>query len=154
MSFADIGCGDGFFSILAAKKVGPTGKVYSVDIDPSGIEKLKNKAKAENLANITSQVGKAEETVFCSAFIDIVFYSMDLHDFSYPSKVLQNAKQMLRPNGQLIDLDWKKMQMPFGPPERIRFSEQHVAELLVATGLRVVETKEAGPYHYVITAKL
>ena len=41
---------------------------------------------------------------------------MDLHDFNDPVKVLQNAKQMIKPNGQLIDLDWKKIEMPFGPP--------------------------------------
>jgi alpha-beta hydrolase superfamily lysophospholipase len=33
MTFVDVGCGDGFFSILASKKVGPNGRVYAVDID-------------------------------------------------------------------------------------------------------------------------
>ncbi len=42
MVFVDVGCGDGFFSILAAKKVGAKGRVYAVDIDPLGIEKLKD----------------------------------------------------------------------------------------------------------------
>jgi ubiquinone/menaquinone biosynthesis C-methylase UbiE len=153
MTFADIGCGDGFFSLLAAKKVGANGKVYAVDIDPLGIEKLKSKAKTEGLTNIMAQAGKAEDTSFCTACVDVVFYSMDLHDFNDALKVLQNAKQMLKPNGRLIDLDWKKAQMPFGPPEAIRFSEQHVAELLKAAGLKLVNTKEAGPYHYIVTAK-
>jgi ubiquinone/menaquinone biosynthesis C-methylase UbiE len=153
MTFADIGCGEGFFSILAAKKVGVKGKVYAVDVDPSGVEKLKNKAKPEDLTNITTQVGKAEDTVFCEGCVDIVFYSMDLHDFNDPAKVLQNAKRMLKPTGRLIDLDWKKMKMQFGPPEHIRFSEQHVSEMLKTAGLKVVDTKEAGPYHYVVTAK-
>ena len=61
MVFADIGCGDGFFSLLAAKIVGDKGKVYAVDTDDSAIERLKSKAKAENLKNITAVVGKAEE---------------------------------------------------------------------------------------------
>ena len=39
MTFADIGCGDGYFTVLAAKKVGAKGKAYAVDIDPSGLEK-------------------------------------------------------------------------------------------------------------------
>jgi ubiquinone/menaquinone biosynthesis C-methylase UbiE len=154
MTFADIGCGDGYFTILAAKKVGENGKVCAVDIDPSGIEKLKNKAKAEGLTNINAQVGKAEETVFCRGCVDIVFYSMDLHDFNDAEKVLLNAKQMLKPKGWLIDLDWKKKPMPFGPPVAIRFSEQHVADLLRVAGLSIADVKDAGPYHYVLTAKL
>jgi ubiquinone/menaquinone biosynthesis C-methylase UbiE len=153
MTFADIGCGDGYFTILAAKKVGATGKVYAVDIDPSGIEKLKSKAAAEGLTNIVTQVGKAEDAVFCKECIDIVFYSMDLHDFEDASKVLKNAKLMLKPTGQLIDLDWKKIPMPFGPPVTIRFSEQHVADLLRSAGLNIGHLKDAGPYHYLVTAK-
>jgi len=59
MVFIDIGSADGFFSVSAAKKVGKNGKVYAVDADASAIERLKNKAEAENLKNITATVGKA-----------------------------------------------------------------------------------------------
>ena len=66
MVFKDIGCGDGFFSILAAKKVGEKGKVYAVDSDVSAIERLSRKAEAEGLKNIFSKIGLAEETVLPS----------------------------------------------------------------------------------------
>jgi ubiquinone/menaquinone biosynthesis C-methylase UbiE len=154
MVFIDIGCGEGFFSLLAAKRVGVTGKVYSVDIDASAIEKLKLKAMAEGLTNITAKAGKAEETVFCEECADFIFYSMDLHDFNDPAKVLQNAKQMIKPIGQLIDLDWKKMDMPFGPPFTIRFNEEKASSLIESAGFTVTDVRDAGLYHYVITAKL
>jgi len=153
MVFVDIGCGDGFFSILAAKKVGGNGKVYSVDIDASAIEKLKQKTNAECLKNITAKVGKAEEMVFCRECADFVFFSMDLHDFSDPAKVLQNAKQMIKLNGRLIDLDWKKQEIPFGPPVAIRFSEEKAVGLMRFAGFTVTSVRDAGPYHYVVTAK-
>jgi ubiquinone/menaquinone biosynthesis C-methylase UbiE len=153
MVFMDIGCGDGFFSLLAAKKVGENGKVYAVDIDPSAIQKLSHKAIAEGLKNITAMAGKAEDTVFCVGCADFVFYSMNLHDFNDPAKVLQNSKQMIKPTGRLVDLDWKKQEMPFGPPLRIRFSEEKVSGLLQDAGFKVEAIKEAGRYHYVITAK-
>lgn len=153
MVFADIGCGDGFFSILAAKKVGEKGKVYAVDIDASAIERLKHKAKAEGLKNITTKVGAAEETVFCNKCVDFVFYSMVLHDFADPAKVLQNAKQMIKPVGQMIDLDWKKQEMPFGPPARIRFSEEQASSLIQHAGFRVAIVNDAGSYHYIVIAK-
>jgi ubiquinone/menaquinone biosynthesis C-methylase UbiE len=154
MVFIDIGCGDGFFSILAAKKVGENGKVYAVDTDASAIERLKQKAKTEGLRNITAKAGMAEETVFCNQCADFVFYSMDLHDFNEPTKVLQNAKKMIKPSGRVIDLDWKKIDMPFGPPVSIRFSEEQASGLMRSAGFTETEVSDAGPYHYVITAKL
>jgi ubiquinone/menaquinone biosynthesis C-methylase UbiE len=151
MLFVDIGCGDGFFSILAAKKVGGNGKVYAVDIDASAIERLKQKAKG--FSNITTKVGKAEDTVICRECADFVFFSMDLHDFDDPTKVLQNAKQMIKPKGRLIDLDWKKQEMPFGPPVAIRFSQEKAADLMRSAGFTVTNIEDAGPHHYVVTAK-
>ena len=153
MVFLDIGCGDGFFSILAAKKVGETGKVFALDIDASAIEKLKQKAEAEGVKNIVAKVGKAEDTVFCNGCADFIFYGMDLHDFSDPAKVLKNAKQMIKANGQLIDLDWKKLDMSFGPPVAIRFSEEKASGLLCSAGFTIVDIRNIGPYHYIVTAK-
>ena len=153
MVFVDVGCGDGFFTILASRKVGKKGKVYAVDIDPAGIEKLKSKAKTEGLTNITAEVGKAEDIVFCKQCADFILYCMDLHDFSEPVKVIQNAKQMIKPTGHLIDLDWKKQQMSFGPPVSIRFSQEQASNLIRSSGFTVVDTQDAGPYHYILIAK-
>ena len=151
--FADIGCGDGFFTSLAAKKVGENGKVYAVDVDAQAIEKLQAKAAEQKLTNISTKVSKAEDTVFCHHCIDMVFYSMDLHDFGDASKVLDNAWHMIKPEGRLIDLDWKKQQMPMGPPLQIRFSEEQACGLIRAAGFTVIDLRDAGPYHYVVTAK-
>jgi ubiquinone/menaquinone biosynthesis C-methylase UbiE len=153
MTFADIGCGDGYFAVLAAKKVGAEGKVYAVDIDPSGVGKLKNAAKTQGIKNIAAQVGEAEATVFCRGCVDFVLFSMDLHDFRDPAKVLSNTKKMLKPAGLVIDLDWKKAIMSFGPPVGIRFSEEHAVKLLQMAGFTVVDVKDAGPYHYVVTGR-
>jgi len=153
MVFMDIGCGDGFFSILASEIVGSDGMIYALDIDASAIEKLKHKAADLGLTNIRATAGLAEQTVFCSRCADVVFFSMVLHDFSSPEKVLINSKKMLKHTGILVNLDWKKEQMSFGPPMHIRFSENKVTELLKQTGFTVVSAEEGGPHHYVITAK-
>jgi ubiquinone/menaquinone biosynthesis C-methylase UbiE len=153
MTFADIGSGEGFFSLIAAKKVGATGKVYAVDVDPAGIKKLNAKAQNQGLTNITAVVGKAEDTIFCRGCVDVVFYSMDLHDFNDPAKVLRNAHQMLKADGRLIDLDWEKQQAPFGPPQAIRFSREKAAGLIEAAGFRVESVGAAGPHHYVVVAR-
>ena len=153
MVFVDVGCGDGFFSILAAKIVGEKGKVYAVDIDPLAIEKVKQKVKAEGLENITAKAGRAEETVFCNKCIDLVFFSMVLHDFDDPAKVLLNTKEMIKPDGLLVDLDWKKQEMPFGPPSRIRFSEERASDLIKNAGFQIANVKNVGNFHYLVSAK-
>jgi ubiquinone/menaquinone biosynthesis C-methylase UbiE len=153
MVFMDVGCGDGFFAIPAARLVGEKGKVYAVDIDASAIDRLKRQAAEKDLKNISAEVGAAEETVFCDACADIVFYSTVLHDFKDPAKVLRNAKLMLSPAGRLVNLDWKKKSTMFGPPLRIRFSEEQAANLIKQAGFRVESVRDAGRYHYIITAK-
>jgi len=153
MTFTDIGCGDGFFSILAARKISEKGRVYAVDSDALAIEKLSSKAKTEDLKNITVKVATAEETIFCHACADFVFFSMVLHDFSDPAKVLRNAKQMIKPAGRQVDLDWKKQDMPFGPPVKIRFSQEYASSLIETAGFQIEGVKDVGSYHYVVTAK-
>jgi ubiquinone/menaquinone biosynthesis C-methylase UbiE len=153
MTFVDVGCGDGYYSMRTAKKVGPDGKDCAGDIDGARVEMLRDKAQEQGLENIIAVVGKAEETVFFEGCADMVFYSMDLHDFDDPQKVLENARLMLGPSGVVVDLDWKKIKMDFGPPENIRFSEAKVAEMLNKAGLKVESTRSVGPYHYLIVAK-
>lgn len=153
MVFMDIGCGDGFFTIPAAQLVGEKGAVYAVDIDAAVIEKLKDRALEKGLANITARLGAAEETVFCTECADIVFYSRVLHDFKDPAKVLHNAKHMLKPDGKLVNLDWKKKSTMFGPPVHIRFSEEQAAELIRTAGLTIESVKSAGSNFYIITAR-
>ena len=153
MVFVDVGCGDGFFTIMAAKVVGAKGIIYSVDTDASAIERLKRKATEKGLANVKAVVAKAEETVFCEGCADIVFYSIVLHDFRDPAKVLRNAKRMLKLSGRLVDLDWKKKQTAHGPPIRIRFSEKKAQTLIRNSGFNVENVRDVGPDHYVIVAK-
>ena len=153
MVFMDVGCGDGFFSMLASEIVGPGGIIYALDIDASAIERLKRQAEDLGLTNIKAAAGSAEETVFCSRCADVVFFGMVLHDFSNPEKVLLNSKKMLKHTGALVNLDWKKERMSFGPPMHKRFSENKAAELLKQAGFTVSGIKEAGPHHYVVMAK-
>ena len=154
MTFMDIGSGNGFFTMLAAQIVGEKGMVYAVDTDASAIENLKHKVTEKGLTNVKAVVAEAEETVFCEACADIVFYSIVLHDFHDPAKVLLNAKRMVKPTGKLVDLDWKKKRMAFGPPEQIRFSEKKASTLMQTAGLKIDSVQDIGPYHYMIVAKL
>ena len=152
MVFVDMGCGDGYFALPAARKVGHRGRVYANDIDAAAVERLRQRAAQEGLDNLVAEVKEAEETVACEGCADVVFFGIDLHDFRDPAQVLVNAKKMLRPEGKLVDLDWKDQPMPVGPPPEKRFSIDKARNLIVSAGLRVISVKDSGPYHYLVTA--
>lgn len=151
----DIGSADGFFTVLAAKMVGEKGKVYSLDIDAATIKTLKSKVQKAGLKNVQVVVGAAEKTVICRECADIIFYSMVLHDFQNPAKVLLNARKMIKPEGLLVNLDWEKNEdnTAIGPPLEIRFSEEKALSLIETAGFKCLSRQHVGPYHYVLTAK-
>jgi ubiquinone/menaquinone biosynthesis C-methylase UbiE len=154
MTFVDIGCGQGYFAIPAAKLVGPEGKVYGIDIDEEAIGVLKEKASASGLNNIQAKVGDAERKVICRACADAVFFGICLHDFEAPEAVLRNARRTLKPGGTLVDLDWKKVRGDAGgPPYEARFSEQKASGLIEGAGFKIKSTEDVEGRYYMILAK-
>ncbi|MDD1707564.1 MAG: class I SAM-dependent methyltransferase [Methanoregulaceae archaeon] len=112
----DVGCGQGFFTIPAARRVEKSGRVFGIDINPEAVAGMIERARREGLHNIQVFVGTGEDPVVCEGCADIIFFGIDLHDFSDQRKVLANARRMLNPGGRLVDLDWKKEVTPSGPP--------------------------------------
>jgi ubiquinone/menaquinone biosynthesis C-methylase UbiE len=152
MVFMDIGSNDGFFTLPAAKIVGLKGKIYAVDISKSAIEKLNNKFKESGMTNYVARVAKAEETVFGENIADFIFLGTVLHDFEDPAKVLKNAKTMLKKEGKLVNLDWRKKAMDIGPPLDIRFSKTKAAKLIEDAGLTITKCHDYDNNYYVIEA--
>jgi ubiquinone/menaquinone biosynthesis C-methylase UbiE len=153
LTFVDIGCGGGFFALPAARIVGETGKVHGLDTNTRSIASLRELAASEGLTNLDLTIGKAEELTICEQCADIVFFGIALHDFQDPSRVLENARKMVKPAGRLVNLDWKKEPMKLGPPVEIRFSQETASRLIEAAGFIVETIKGSGDYHYIIIAK-
>jgi len=154
MTFIDIGCGEGFFSVPAAHIAGKGGRVYAIDINDEAIGQLAIQVREERLDQLIPKTGTGEDTIICEGCADMVFFGINLHDFEDPKKVLSNARIMLRPEGVLVDLDWKDQPMEFGPPLEKRFSKEKAMDLMKSAGFRIISTGEAGPYHYLVIAKL
>jgi ubiquinone/menaquinone biosynthesis C-methylase UbiE len=152
-TFADIGCGSGFFTLPAARMVGASGKVYALDVNDRLIEFIRRQAAEEGLKNLHLTAGRAEENVVCEQCADIVFFGMALHDFQDPARVLENAAKILKPAGRLVNLDWKKESMELGPPLNIRFDVEKATRLIKDAGFKVETTRDSGLYHYLIIAR-
>jgi len=151
--FIDLGSGDGFFTIPAARIVGESGKVHALDSSEEAIEKLLTKAREENLDNVEATVGRGEDTVLCDGCADMVFFGIVLHDFDDAARVLTNARKMIKRSGTLVNVDWKKEPTDLGPPLEIRFSAEKATHLIEQAGFSAKPPHDTGPYHYVILAK-
>lgn len=152
MVFVDIGCGEGYFALPAARRVGPGGTVYAADINADAIAALREAAAEQGLKNVSAEVRAAEETIACEGCADIVFFGINLHDFADPVTVIRHARRMLKTSGRLVDLDWKDEPMDFGPPQEKRFSVYKAQMMVEAAGFRILSVEDAGPYHYLICA--
>ncbi|MDD5604516.1 MAG: methyltransferase domain-containing protein [Dehalococcoidales bacterium] len=151
--FIDAGCGRGYFALPAARLTGPTGWVWGFDSNPEAILSLSRRATTEGLNNLELAVGRAEELVVCQKCADIVFYGVVLHDFTEPLKALANAQKMLKDGGRLVNLDWKKERMLYGPSFEKRFDARQASEIIRSAGFTIENVDENGLYHYIITAK-
>jgi ubiquinone/menaquinone biosynthesis C-methylase UbiE len=152
VTFADIGCGGGFFALPAARMAGEKGKVYGLDASAAAIAGLEEQATREGLKNLHLTVGRAEEAVICRHCADIVFIGIALHDFQDPSRVLANMRNIIKPTGRLADLDWKK-EPSFGPPRHIRFDEATASRLIESANYKIETIQDSGRYHYLIIAR-
>jgi len=152
MTFVDLGCGNGFFALPAARTVGAEGRVYGVDANPEFIEELRTRAEGEGLKNVDLTAGRAEQTLPCEQCADMVFMGNVLHDFDDPARVLQNARRMLKPEGVLVNVDWKDEPSPMGPPMSIRFSPARALGLIEGPGFTAGSASDIGSYHYLILA--
>ncbi len=151
-TFLDLGCGEGFFALPAARMTGKEGTVYGIDVSKRALSVLKQEAETGGLRNVRASPGKAEETVLCVHCADIAFIGIALHDFEDPLRVLRNARKMTKPSGKLVNLDWKKEDMEIGPPVHIRFSAAKAMDLIEKAGFRVENVRDSGKYHYLVIA--
>ncbi|MBN1369333.1 MAG: methyltransferase domain-containing protein [Dehalococcoidaceae bacterium] len=152
-TFVDAGCGGGFFTLPAARIAGRDGRVWAFDTNAGIIQKLKHQAKSEGIDNLILATGKAEHTVVCRHCADIVFYGVVFHDFEKPSEVLANARLMLKPGGRLVNLDWKKELMRWGPSVEKKLSPGQASKIIESAGFKILRAADSGPYHYIIVAE-
>jgi ubiquinone/menaquinone biosynthesis C-methylase UbiE len=152
MTFVDVGCGQGFFAIPAARIVGPKGHIYGIDIDEEALDLLCHRA-SEAAVNINILQGEAEKTLACEGCADIVFFGISLHDFEEPEKVLENALRMLKPGGVLADLDGKKVNSEGESPPGKRLSEKEASKLIKEANFNIESVEEVSGWLYLILAK-
>ena len=108
LDVADIGAGTGFYSFLFAKEVGPTGKVFAVEITEDFLTTINRLAKEQNLNNIHTVLSNQKDTLLAPQSIDLAFVCATYHHFEYPQTTLATIHRALRPGGKLVIIDFRK----------------------------------------------
>jgi ubiquinone/menaquinone biosynthesis C-methylase UbiE len=155
---ADLGSGTGRFTIPLAKEIGENGKVFAVDISKESLTILKENADREKLNNIEIVYGDISKKIpLDDNSIDVAFMANVFHDILYEgneSIVLSEIKRILKNNGRLIILEFKKIRGPPGPPIFMRISHDELINILNKNGFSAKYLGEIGKYHYLIEARI
>jgi ubiquinone/menaquinone biosynthesis C-methylase UbiE len=151
MTVADVGAGTGYFAFPAAEVVGPTGRVYAVDISRELVGLLRERAAERRLGHVVVVRSTPDRIPLPDRCADVVLLANLLHGVS--ARTVAEAVRILRPGGRLVDVDWKKGRTPWGPPVEHRLSTAEAGRVLRAHGLRTAPPWAFGPYHYAIVGR-
>jgi ubiquinone/menaquinone biosynthesis C-methylase UbiE len=154
--FLDLGCGRGEYAIPIAQAIGPEGKVYGVDAWTEGLAELSERASSLGLTNIETLAADVNRGIpLRDQMVDVAFMATVLHDLLRDNTgevVLREAARVLKPDGKLVIVEYKKIETPSGPPVTMRLSEKEVGEIAARFGFRMDRVSEVGPYHYLFVA--
>jgi len=97
----DLGSGAGIDAILAAKKVGPKGKVIGVDMTEEMVEKARNNAKKQNIDNVEFLLGEIENLPLKDNSVDTIITNCVINLTPDKAKTFSEAYRVLKPGGKI-----------------------------------------------------
>jgi arsenite methyltransferase len=103
---ADIGSGGGYFTYKFAKTVGEKGQVYAVDTNHEFLEFIKKQASEQGLKNIVTMLTSTEYPDLPKHTFDYIFLRNVTHHLSDRIKYFQKLKEILKPSGKLIIIEY------------------------------------------------
>jgi ubiquinone/menaquinone biosynthesis C-methylase UbiE len=103
---ADVGAGKGQLTFALAREVGPTGRVFSTDIDPQRLRQLREAVAAAKLDNVTVIDASATETGLAPLCCDAIVLRRVYHHLTEPSGINAGLLRALRPGGVLAVIDF------------------------------------------------
>ena len=96
----DLGAGAGFDSFLAARQVGPSGKVIGVDMTPAMIEKARHNAAKAGFDNVEFRLGEIEHLPVADASVDVIISNCVINLSPDKPAVFAEAFRVLKPGGR------------------------------------------------------
>lgn len=145
MVVADVGCGIGYFSFPFSEV---TRKVYGIDISEVMITELIKRNRSDKVVPILGNfVEKLDEQV------DVFFTATVIHELDNLDKFTKDAIAKLKPQGQLVYLDFQKKETGPGPDVDKRIAADTVVDLFNNHGLYDVEKIILNDVFYIVKGK-
>ena len=150
---ADFGCGSGAYVFAVSKIIGDRGKVYAVDIHKEILEKINREAEKMNIINIDTLLADVEKKIQIESFsCDAILLSNVLSQIEDFDGLLSEIKRILKPDGVLLVVDWKKMDHPILSKRENLVEEEKITAILAKNKFYIKKHLPAGDYHYAFIA--
>ena len=120
---ADIGAGEGYYTVRLAERVGSEGRVLAQDIDRAALERLGTRVERERLDNVSIKLGEADDPKLPNASFDRIFLVHMYHEVEEPYAFLWRLRPALRPGGKVIVVDLDRQTDQHGIPPALLFCE-------------------------------
>jgi predicted methyltransferase len=101
----DLGAGSGWFTVIASRRVGPTGAVIAEDINPLAIEYIGKRVKKDSIENVRTVLGTPDDPGFPPESLDAVLMLKVYHEIAHPVTAMQKLKASLHPGAKVGIID-------------------------------------------------
>lgn len=138
---ADIGAGEGYYTVRLAERVGAKGRVLAEDIDPGAIQRLGQRVERDRLDNVSIKTGTPDDPRLPDNSFDRIFLVHMYHEVGEPYAFLWRLRPALRAGGQVIVVDADRPTDQHGMPPELLFCEFQAVGFRLAEFVRKPELK-------------
>lgn len=150
---ADIGAGSGYYTFRIARRV-PQGRVYAVEVQDEFVASLQARTRKEGTTNVTVVKGSGQQPNLPDSSIDLAIMVDVYHELAYPKEMLQALYKALRPNGQLLLLEYRAEDPSIPIKALHKLSVAQANKELAASGFELASNKQFLPIqHYLLFRK-
>ncbi len=136
---ADLGTGTGYMISRLSRAVGAAGTVYAVEVEPNLVAHVRERIEANELSNVTPVLASKDHPRLPVGSIDLLLILDTYHHLDRRDEYLAILQQTLKPNGRVAIIDWKKKELPVGPPPAHKLARDRVVDEMTSAGFALVE---------------
>ncbi len=152
-SLADIGAGPGVFEVPLAKAVGPSGRVFAVEIDAGFFPEIRKRADEAGVKNVQTVLGKFTDPAL-PANVDMALFHDVLHHVEDRAGYLKTLARYLTPSGRIAVIDYEGSAGPHKGQPELQVTREQLATWMKAGGLtQVDDVKLFSDKFFVVYAK-